>query len=183
MPHVPHRHDIAFSEGPYPNVLCLGTPQSGRRFSDVAGPYAQAINEEREVTSRVTRLRRVNVLKAQIASMQEELTLLERFPGDRFEVGTAVLFDKVFEDSESSFHYAAIKATESTWYISGMAVEIGADRRGYSNRVDWEKLCYFMRDAVNVRVVFSDDGQPLAAALDYAEPPKVPDVVDINDEH
>lgn len=184
-PHEKHTHTVTFNEGNYPSVVCLGTPTSvsGRSFSEVAGPYARLAEEERGVSSRISRISRINVLKAQLASMQEELTQLERFPSDRFEVGTAVLFDKVFEDSDQAFHYAAVKATPEMWYISGMAVEIGADRRGYSNRVNWEKLCYFMRDAENVRVVYQDDGQPLLSTMDYVEAPKVPDVDDPNNDH
>lgn len=131
------------------------------------------------MTSRVTRVSRVNVLRAQIANMQQELTELERFPGDRFEVGTIIAFDKVYADSDTVFHYAAVKATDTQWYLSGITSD--ALDTGRPNRLDWERLTYVMRDAESVRVVFRDDGHPLTADMDYTAPPDVPAVEDPKD--
>src|SRR5262245_22974045 len=112
--------------------------------------------------------------------MEQELTELERFPSDRFEVGTAILFDKVYTDTEQLYHYAAVKATPTQWYLSGItsdALDTGP-RTGRPNRLEWERLTYVLRDAENVRVIFKDDGHPLTADMDYVAPPAVPEVDD-----
>lgn len=157
--------------------------RGGVPFGELAGPYGAQIvrvggyvDGEFVVDSRRTRMSRVAVLQSQIASMQRELAELEQFPGDNFALGTAVLFTKMFEDSPArEFHYAAVKGSATQWHLTGVIVDPQSDTSRRVNRVDWERLCYFMRDAVNVRVVFAEDGHPLIAR---AAAPLVPDVED-----
>lgn len=114
-------------------------------------------------------LNRKDVLRAQIASMQQELTELEQFPPDNFEVGTIIAFEKVYEDRDQVFCYAAIKGTPTLWYLSGLVTTLlasagtGADRMS-RYRVTYEALTHIMRDADNVRVIFRSDGHPLKSS-------------------
>src|SRR5262245_50128596 len=111
-PHAAHRYWGGTCRGTNA-VGCISEINvRGRALKDLAAQYVDIIEKgESEVTSRVTRVSRINVLRARIASMEQELTELERFPSDRFEVGTAILFDKVYTDTEQLYHYAAVKAT------------------------------------------------------------------------
>lgn len=193
--HSAHRHSTASLEGAYDNVQCLGTSladlqaRAAQALSDYAGPNARKFNElaraygarqedidavlEGEVVPVVSRMTRKDVLRAQLADMQRELAELERFPTDNFEVGTIVAFDKQFSDSDQVFHYAAIKGTQTHWYLSGLIsglLNTPVDRNGARHRVNWEALTYLMRDALNVRVIFKTDGHDLvgsSAESDY----------------
>jgi len=184
-PHPPHPNHWNGTTCPGTSLtgrINQGFLGTGRTFTALAGQYAKEIERSEKVTSRVTRVSRVNVLRAQIANMQQELTELERFPGDRFEVGTIIAFDKVYADSDTTFYYAAVKATDTQWYLSGIVSQIlDVSERNRVNRVDWERLTYVMRDAENVRVVFRDDGHSLTADMDYVAPPNVPAVEDPKD--
>lgn len=140
---------------------------SARKFSELARAYGAKFDVDEFLKSEGEKvessLSRTEVLRAQIANMQRELTELERFPEDNFEVGTIVAFDRKFKGNDQVFSYAAIKGTETQWYLSGLIANlvttpVGRERE---RRVTWDQLTYAMRNAMNVRVIFKTDGHLL----------------------
>ena len=153
---------------------------NARKFSQLARAYGAKLEDIDAVLKGEIpvgmHMNRKHVLRTQIAQMQQELTELEQFPPDNFEVGTIIAFDKQFADSSQVFHYSAIKGTETMWYMFGLIsglLNTPVDRNGARHRVNYEALTYLMRDALNVRVIFKSDGHPLTHGLETViEPPK-----------
>ena len=138
------------------------------------------MDEEFATISRRTQLSRTSVLRAQIAQMQRELTELEQFPADDFVLGTTVLFVKIFGSNPvQEYHYAAVKGSAAQWHLTSNIISAESTKYGIvsgsarrSNRLKWDELCDFMRDATKVRVVFAEDGHPLLAGA-TAQTPRV----------
>lgn len=130
----------------------------GAKDADIEGEVVAIVE------STIGGLNRKDVLRAQIAQMQQELTELEQFPPDNFEVGTIIAFDKRYDGREQVFCYSAIKGTETLWYLSGLVSTLLSASNVSRYRVTYEVLTNIMRDAVNVRVIFKEDGHPLRSS-------------------
>lgn len=84
-------------------------------------------------------------LEAEHATRGERIKRLKSFGPDNFEVGSVLVFDKTFEDKlrrepKDGYHYAAIKGTETKWYLTGKA---------HGDPKTWDELVSFMADGVD----------------------------------
>jgi hypothetical protein len=99
---------------------------------------------------------RVSEIRARLRELEAELALLARYGDDTYEVGTVLRFVKRYDSwgdtpENRAYTYAAIKASNSFWYLSGRGIP-----EKYSptrSRVTWDGLVTFMVNDVPVEDV------------------------------
>lgn len=103
------------------------------RFYDDSEAYAPTPMGARSLN--LVRTRSTQLLEAQLAQIQRELERRAAMPADDYDVGTVLVFDKNF-GGKTTYNYAAIKAGNDRWYLTGRNQE----------GMRWERLLEFITD-------------------------------------